>query len=397
VAFKRKSDWITNTSIVAADKAQYPYVVVSNSGMFSYKLNEGFSPDKISVQMIDSLMIPGILKMAKQITTEKTDPIVLWVEDSTNAHSIRVYSYPALQKQFSFRFDIEPEIFEVTDDGLFISGWDTSGSYELYQYSTTQDSLLSTYSLNASASNAKEFLKSSDSIFMLSSPGDSMTALTTFDTTANTLTQDVILPQTGIRATHNEYKGDQRFTFQPKPDSQGTGLSDQILILNPLTKQLDTFSVNRQLDYFKHPGESGVGFGYVTIGWIGAKWMEASPDTVYLEQDIGVKKIVTSSRSKYINATWGCWIGIPEKEHEKIEFDVHPNPASSEVIVRLSGLTKGKRYKLEITDVSGQVVYTTQLKAYQEIQLPLDQLPQGVYFLKLDTGSNIITRKLVMQ
>ncbi len=396
VAFKR-GGWVTNTSIVSASNAQHPYVVISDTGMFSYKLSERFDTYSDTVAKLNSVIVPGILKMAKQVTVDKTNPIVLLIDDPVSTYNISIYSYPGLQKQFSFAFPFNPEIFEVVDSSLYITGRDTSGAYMLYQFSSLQDTLLATYTLNDSVSNAQEFLTKGDTIFILSSPGDSMTVLSSVNMTDNTLSQGVIHQYAGARATHNHFKGNKRFTFQPSSAGQDSVLAKQILTVNPSTGQMDTISINRHLDYFKHPGEETTGFGPLTLGWIGARWKEGGSDTVYLGKDNVLNKIGTGPVPRYINATWGCWVGISDNSRDKIRFEVSPNPASYKVTIQLKGLTKGKQYKLRITDISGREYYKTHLKAYEHIQLPLEELPKGVYFLNLNTGNDIITKKLVIE
>ncbi|MEX0966711.1 MAG: T9SS type A sorting domain-containing protein [Bacteroidia bacterium] len=396
VAFKRSWWWPPNTTILSAHSPAEPYVVVSDIGMFSYSFDETFSPQYGSISKLDSLFIPGILKMAKQITTDATNPIVLLVQDTISTYRIRVYSYPNLLEQFSFAFHFEPEIFEVIENALFITGWDTSGTYMLYHFSSLQDTLYASYPMNDFASNAQEFLKIRDSLFVLSSPGDSITVLTTLKTTDSTLSQSVVYPHSGARATYNEYKNHKNFTFQPT-DSV---LDKQILVLDPANAQvIDTLMINHSLDWFKHPTPVPDAFGYFSMGWIGARWGNGINDSVFVSDAYAtsVIQIEAGAFPQHINATYGCWVGVPENELEAIKFEVYPNPASSIAVINLTGLKKDRQYTLTISDMSGRVYYTTYLKAYQEINLPLGDLSDGVYMLNLDTGRNIITKKLVIQ
>ena len=173
--------------------------------------------------------------MAGQTTTDISGPIVLYKSDSVGGHNIHVFSYPDLLEQFAFPFHFEPEIFEIAESEFFIAGHDTIGDYSLYHFSALQDTLLAVYHLNDSASNAQEFLKIGDSLFFLSSPGDSMVVLTALNTAGGQLYQTVVYSQSGARATNNEYKGQQQFTFQPVSDTSGASLDKQILTLNPVS------------------------------------------------------------------------------------------------------------------------------------------------------------------
>jgi hypothetical protein len=399
VAFLRRY-WPENTSIIS--NYGEPYVVVSDKGMFSYSIITINHLNIETIYKLDSIIIPGILKMAKQITTQQNNPIVLLVEDVANNLHIKVYSYPNLQEQFSFNFHFEPEIFEVSNEALFITGRDTNGSYMLYHYSTLQDSLIAMYSLNDSVSNAQEILHIGDSIYFLSSPGDSIVVLSTINVSDSVLTQNTIYHKSGARATYNEYQNHKYFTFQPTSDIPDSVLDKQILVLNPQTIQLDTLQINLQLDQFKHPipNSSNAGSRGFSMKWIGAKWQNGISDSVFIADAVYNNKIVrlqATAFPHYINATYACWAGVSENELDKIKFDVYPNPASSEVVINLTGLDKGKEYTMNITDISGKLHYTTKLEACQKINLPIHTLSKGLYFVNLNTGKNIITQKLLIQ
>lgn len=397
VTFKR-DDWNENTSVAYPEGSQYPYVVISDEGIFSYSFPPDFDPYTQEIIKLDTILIPNIIKVAKEITIGIPNPIVLFIRDSTDNSSVHFYSYPELEEQFKFSFQFEPEIFEIIENNLFITGLDTSGNQKLYHYSTTQDTLFQTYSLNDSLSNAQEIIKSDSLLYILSSPGDSITILSILNLTSSEVSQSTVYLKSGARATHNEFKGNSFFTFQPISDPLDSILDKQILILDPETSQIDTLLVNLKLDYFKHPSEASQSFGSFNLEWIGAKWEENNSDSVFIKQmyqdDL---KVQTGSFPQYINATYGCWVGVNENEIEQIKFEYYPNPTSSIVTINLIGLIKDTQYKLDIIDNSGRMLFTTYVKAYQKIDLPLQDFAKGIYFLNLDTGKNIISRKLIIQ
>ncbi len=397
LAFQRES-WLENSSIIHNDYGQEsPYVVISDTGLFSYFIPPEFDPYSHEITAANAIFVPDILKVAKEFSFEFTDPIVLLIKDSVN-YSIKYYSYPELQEQAGFSFHFEPELFEVDEDHLFLAGPDTTGDETLYQYSIAQNSLIQTYLLNDSVSNAQELIKSGDSLFIISSPGDSMAVLSVLNLADGSLSQSMIYSESGLRATNNEFKGDRFFTFQPVSDSTNSFLDKQILILNPISGQTDTLVINRQLDYFKNPSNAPQSFGSFSLDWVAAKWAdENNLDSVFISQFSNVLKIQTGAIPKYINATYGCWVGVKENEREQIKFEVYPNPASSFVTINLAGLNKEVQYQLDIVDHSGRFLFTTTLSAYQKINLPLEEFVKGIYFLNLNTGKNLISKKLIIQ
>ncbi len=396
LAFKR-DEWQENSSLIS-NEPQYPYVVISDIGMVSYFIPDDFSPQDSEITKIEEIAIPGISRVAHQITAEVSNPIVLLIDQAPNDYLIKSYSYPALEEQFNFEFYFEPEVFEVVEDYLFVSGKDTNGIYSLYHFSAVHDVLYAKHELNEFAANAQELLMIGDSVYLLSSPGDSLTMLSTINLLNGNLSQTVVYAKSGARATHNEFKDHKYFTFQPLIDSLNGFLEENILILDPVNNQIDTFLVNLELDYFKHPVEVSQSFGFYSLSWLGAKWEVNSVDTFYInESGFDNIKLPSESPADFINATYGCWVSVIEKEQEKIKFEYFPNPATSEVTINLSGLTKGRQYKLDVLDDTGKIHHSCLLEAYQKLQLPLETLPKGIYFLNLDTGKNLITKKLILQ
>ena len=394
VAFTREM-WTGNNSIISPGM-QNPYIVVTDEGLYSYFIQYTFDPyNSGDVFTQTSTPMLGISKMATQITTTMTNPICLYVQDSANSYSIRVHSYPDTQELFRFPFHFEPEVFAVNDDGLYITGWDTNGVYSLYHYNTVAFGLLGTYPLNDSASNAQQFLQLGDSLCLLSSPGDSMTTYTLIDTTG-ALTQSVVYGASGARATYNDYQGDPKFSFQPTFDPNNGYLEEHILIYDPTAAQTDTFLTHLALEYFKYAKEEWAGFGVFNLSWLGASWNGTNADTCYFAE-FGVPfSVVAGARPKYINASYGCWVSTLD-ETEKIDFKVSPNPTTDQVTVHLIGLERGKDYQLDIIDLSGRLQHRTQLQAYQKLYLPLENLAKGTYILKLNTGQNVLTKKLILR
>ncbi len=394
VAFKRES-WLENTSIVSQYSNQYPYVVISDMGMFSYRIVFNFSPYSEEITRLDTVIVPNVVKVARETTTDANNPIFLLTEGNALIYSVQSFSYPELEYQFGFTFNFEPEIFEVIEDDLFIGGLDTDGQQRLYHYSAIENTFYQSYDLNDMAANGKEILKSGDSLYILSAPGDSMTVLSTLNLTNEDFSQYIISSESGIRATNNEFRGDDLFTFQLTSDA---ALSEQIVIFNPLTNESETFLVDTELDYFKHPEIAPQDFGYFPLSWVGAKWHTDTTDLAYIGDYGGSSfSFQTGAMPQYINATYGCWVGIDEVEAAGIKFEYYPNPASSNVTIHLSGLHKERQYQLDISDNSGKIIYTTHLEAYQNIELPLDQFAKGVYFLNLNTGEHVIGKKLIIQ
>ena len=72
--------------------------------------------------------------------------------------------------------------------------------------------------------------------------------------------------------------------------------------------------------------------------------------------------------------------GIKEQEYENWQWALLPNPNNGEF--RVSTKNKAHNIQIEITDVLGQLIYTTQQKETNTINITLNQ-PPGLYFVTL--------------
>jgi len=394
VAFKRMYG-LNNTSIINED-ASFPYVVITNEGLFSYEIPYDFGFGELD--MSDSLFIPDIVMASQQVTTDQSDPIVLVTENA--GHWIHYYSYPSLSFEFSFPISYTPILLEVEDNGVYVVGQESNGSHTLYHYSKDVDTLLSTQYLPGAIGNPVELIKSANGyIEILSSPGNSEVVLTHV-TPWGSIGQSVVYANGGARATHNEYRGDRFFTFQPMLDTSSANLDEQILILNPTTQVLDTLILNQKLDYFKYPEEHPSAFGNFNLSGFGAKWNFPTNDVFFYGSYGGpwMSQFFAAGRPAFVNATYGCFVNTEDiSALEKINFEVYPNPASSYLLLNLTGLDREIPYAYELIDQSGKVLHRNTLYAYQSIELPLHEFAKGVYYFRLQTKDGVVSQKVVIQ
>lgn len=81
-------------------------------------------------------------------------------------------------------------------------------------------------------------------------------------------------------------------------------------------------------------------------------------------------------------------------------FKVFPNPTQDQVNIRFNLPVKADEVELLVTDVLGRTVYTENLGSYQGIYengISLYNQPDGMYFLSLRVGKEVVTRKVVLQ
>ena len=81
-----------------------------------------------------------------------------------------------------------------------------------------------------------------------------------------------------------------------------------------------------------------------------------------------------------------------------LTIDVYPNPSKGEFILDINGDSKG--FNLTVVDMNGKLVYSDQIADVVgglRKTIDLSRISKGMYFLKLEDGTNAITRKLMIQ
>ena len=79
-------------------------------------------------------------------------------------------------------------------------------------------------------------------------------------------------------------------------------------------------------------------------------------------------------------------------------ISVYPNPSKG--VIKLSGFFHPER--LRITDITGKIVFQSEMENQSklhesQIKIDLSDFGKGIYFIRLETGTNIYTEKLIVQ
>ena len=102
---------------------------------------------------------------------------------------------------------------------------------------------------------------------------------------------------------------------------------------------------------------------------------------------------IIKSKSNITNNRVQAAIGISENSL-KNNFFVYPNPASSEITVRLGKACSDCSF--EITNALGQTVKTEKLLSYEN-KINIAGLSNGVYYLRLKNNNASYVQKIVVQ
>jgi hypothetical protein len=86
--------------------------------------------------------------------------------------------------------------------------------------------------------------------------------------------------------------------------------------------------------------------------------------------------------------------GINNIELEK-SFAIYPNPAHDKVSVSMKNFT-GKVNAFQLFSLQGQKVSTTESSNTSLVEIPVNHLAQGIYYLRITTDQGTISKKLVI-
>jgi hypothetical protein len=88
-------------------------------------------------------------------------------------------------------------------------------------------------------------------------------------------------------------------------------------------------------------------------------------------------------------------LAVPEKLNRESEFSLFPNPARE--MLHISFPENKERFTASITDVTGKTLLTKTFKGRSTHHLNLEALPQGIYFLQLQTEAGSTIKRIVKQ
>ena len=103
----------------------------------------------------------------------------------------------------------------------------------------------------------------------------------------------------------------------------------------------------------------------------------------------------TGTSNSFVLTVDAC-AGISELGN--LTIDVYPNPSNGEIVLDINGDSEG--FALTVVDVNGKLVYSERIASVNSNlrkAIDLSTLSKGMYFLKLEDGTESIARKLIIQ
>ena len=97
-----------------------------------------------------------------------------------------------------------------------------------------------------------------------------------------------------------------------------------------------------------------------------------------------------------LKTTSGGFVGVGEKEKEEPGFTVYPNPARDKIMIIPRKMHHDK-LTLTITGFMGNQVFTAVFQNQGVCEVDVSSLPQGMYILKIETGSGLEVKKIMVR
>jgi len=124
------------------------------------------------------------------------------------------------------------------------------------------------------------------------------------------------------------------------------------------------------------------------------KTMVAYGDTIILCGQF--TKLGWINRISLVALTRGLSLGVNELNNFIQKISVFPNPATNKISFSLNE-TNNKTLSVIITNILGKTVFSNTLNYQKEIEIPLTDLNNGIYFIKIQSGNNTYAGKFVKE
>jgi hypothetical protein len=108
-------------------------------------------------------------------------------------------------------------------------------------------------------------------------------------------------------------------------------------------------------------------------------------------------------RAKDVNGVWSLTnvlsfkkmsaVGIDEFTDASTAFKVFPNPATNKITLQSS--SNKKIDKIELIDIKGNLIQAQNSGNSTEKQIDISMLTNGIYFIKITSGIDVVYKKVV--
>jgi hypothetical protein len=359
------------------------FCIADSARIYRYKIKySGGDCNFYNVMPIDTIYTDSIA----QIDLINGRLVVL--RSSITTDNLLIYDTLSTNPIFSLLIDAKPVLLDLDYASIYIAAIDSLIrtellSYNLFTYALQRDTILGTL-----FSNPYDIYGNS----VIAEPGDSITTALYYSFTSNSYQDTILNPYSGI---HCGDWSDGTFYYQPETDSTTINLSDKIYSFNLNINQPGSmFNINKRLEILSL-GSSGSGY-YPYIFAVSDDSLDKNI-LVYDKFNFTlVDSVVTPSHPRFFYADFRCPISIEEYDDSQINWSVYPNPVNSgNINFSVSGLICGRDYLIDVADETGKVFFTTPVHAKMTFAIPVDDMPAGVYFIRVHSLQGLKSQKFI--
>ena len=134
----------------------------------------------------------------------------------------------------------------------------------------------------------------------------------------------------------------------------------------------------------------GIQKDYWAVGGV----LAACGDTVIVGGSF--TKVGWVNRNNLFAVTKGLSLGLNEVNNTLQKISVFPNPATNKISFSLNE-TNSKTLSVIFTNILGETVFNNTLNYQKEIEIPVTDLNNGIYFIKIQSGNNAYAGKFVKE
>ena len=134
---------------------------------------------------------------------------------------------------------------------------------------------------------------------------------------------------------------------------------------------------------------------------INAGTVEYVPPCIPGTVTFAVSSVVTASTLSLTTGSGGTetslclTTGIHEMENEELPITIYPNPFSSETKIAFNGIIQSG--EVEIFTIHGKKIYSNKIINATEVNVRVENMTPGMYFVKLHNGKHLSVRKVIIQ
>jgi hypothetical protein len=138
--------------------------------------------------------------------------------------------------------------------------------------------------------------------------------------------------------------------------------------------------------------------GGTSYAWSGASTSSVNPlvisptsDVIYTVNAIDVN---SCKGSAVATVSVNACTGFAKITNNSVNVSVYPNPAHENIYVSLPG---NGSYNVKLTNVLGAVIYNETAVNKEKVSMSLTSIPKGIYFVTVESKTEKVTRKVVIE